>query len=134
MFGKIKILFLFNIKVKLYGKELATKFNIITASYAANFKSIKPTAVQAGMNAAKVKIYDLHALKQMANEASDESSSYELILGLPSVQATDIPDATHNKITEYKEGLFETADKMEIRVFDVDSIDSAIRRVAHKAA
>ena len=125
----------FNKKVKkVYGKDLTTTYNLITQSYAANFKSIQPTSIQQGMNAAKVKIYDLHALKQTLADALPDSMSYELILGLPSLQATDIPDSTHKKIAEYKEGLFETADKMEVRVFDVDKIDSAVARVISRAA
>ena len=113
---------------------MATRFNVVTNSYAANLNSIRATSLRTSMNAAKIKIYDLNSLREKHTQTSITRNEYELILGVPPSGQTDVPEEAQEKISQYKQGLIDTANSMEIGVFAVDSIDKAVNHVAKKVA
>lgn len=122
----------FNKKMQVSGQNLKTPFNIIAGQYAANFRSLNVRNLSQSMSIAKSKIYDLECLREKMDAFPLEM--YELVLGTPPTHDVTLPDSTHELIKEHTESLRETADKQDISVFPVETIEDAVSRVVKKAA
>ena len=122
----------FQRKADVYGQGFDTRFNLIAPAYAANMRALKTTNLSQSMDAAKSKIYDLNFLRESMGQFPLEM--YELVLGIPPAHDVTVPDAVHDKVKERTDGLIDTADKLEISVFPVDTVADAVARVSQKAA
>ena len=122
----------FGKRVQLGETNVLTSFGFIHGEYTANFGLLVPSRLSASLNNVKAKLLDLETFKK--SSLGVKPSSFEVIIGSPSLQDPTLTDKSIKKIRDNFTVIEEIAHAEGISVYRAESAEEAASYIDRKVA